>query len=301
MSDFFARLMDRSSGKTEVLRPRRSSVFEPVASEFPAVANHSLTRNSEAAPNQNEVAESTWQSRGNNEQETSHSALFAELPRRRAREVSIESHEDIEPSSAQFSLRVEREQAPSVLRAAHHPFATLHETDPRRASETSLQPEQSRLLEPEARRGPPLGPAREAFPNSNAPAEGVAVHLASRTNVGAVVSHDAPGKSSHFQALALAAPAATEQTLTNSDAAPSARLAAAKSFVLKPLSSQEHDGDRRFTDAKSPDVPPSIHVTIGRVEVRASVTGRPGPRQRAVSPVTSLEDYLKRQGNGMPR
>ena len=175
MSDFFARLMDRSSGKTEVLRPRRSSVFEPVASEFPAVANHSLTRNSEVAPNKNEVAESTWQSRGNNEQETSHSALSAELPRRRAREVSIEPHEDIEPSSAQLPLPVERGQAPpSVLRAAHYPFTTLHETDPRRASETSQQPEESPLLEPEARRGPPLARAREAFQNSNAPAEGVA-------------------------------------------------------------------------------------------------------------------------------
>ena len=287
MSDFFARLMDRSSGKTEVLRPRRSSVFEPVASEFPAVANHSsLTRNSEAAPNKNEVAESTWPSRGNNEQETSHSSLSTELPNLRAREVSIESHEDIEPSSAQLSLRVEREQAPSVLRAAHYPFTTLHETDPRRASETSPQPEESPLLEPEARRGPPPARAREAFPNSNAPAEGVAVHFA---------------KSSHFQALASAAPAATQQTLTNSDAAASTGLAPATSFVLKPLSSQEHDGNRRFTDAKPPDVPPSIHVTIGRVEVRASVTDRPRPKQRAVSPVMSLEDYLKRQRNGTPR
>ena len=209
--------------------------------------------------------------------------------------------EGIEPSSAQLSLRVERGQAPSVFRAAHYPFTTLHETDPRRASETSPQPEESPLLEPEARRGPPLAPAREAFPNSDAPAEGVAVHFASRTNVGAVVSHDAPAKSSHFQALASAAPAATEQTLTSSDAASSARLAPAKSFVLKPLSSQEHDGNRRFTDAKPRDVPPSIHVTIGRVEVRASVTDRPRPKQRAVSPVTSLEDYLKRQGNGTPR
>jgi hypothetical protein len=39
---------------------------------------------------------------------------------------------------------------------------------------------------------------------------------------------------------------------------------------------------------------PSVHVTIGRIEVRATSENRPVSRSGAASPVISLEEYLHR-------
>jgi hypothetical protein len=45
------------------------------------------------------------------------------------------------------------------------------------------------------------------------------------------------------------------------------------------------------------DSAPSIHITIGRIEVRAVAPPQPARRaQRRVTPKLSLDDYLKRSG-----
>lgn len=44
--------------------------------------------------------------------------------------------------------------------------------------------------------------------------------------------------------------------------------------------------------------PPTIEVTIGRIEVRALTPPAPPPRQRHEPPRMSLEDYLRAQGGG---
>jgi hypothetical protein len=65
-------------------------------------------------------------------------------------------------------------------------------------------------------------------------------------------------------------------------------------------------GDRRPTPAapamrisaspiELPDSAPAVHVTIGRVDVRAIVAPAPRARTRATPPRTSLEEYLKQR------
>jgi hypothetical protein len=56
-------------------------------------------------------------------------------------------------------------------------------------------------------------------------------------------------------------------------------------------------GDRRQTS-----VAPAVHVTIGRIEVRAALAPSPSmPKPRAAQPTMSLDDYLRRRGNGGAR
>ena len=48
-----------------------------------------------------------------------------------------------------------------------------------------------------------------------------------------------------------------------------------------------------------PSSAPPIHITIGRIEVRANYAAAPSPPPAPrASPVTSLEDYLKQRGGG---
>ena len=51
--------------------------------------------------------------------------------------------------------------------------------------------------------------------------------------------------------------------------------------------------------AQNPPDAPSINVTIGRVEVRATLPARaPSPAPRATSPIMNLEDYLRERAGG---
>jgi hypothetical protein len=40
---------------------------------------------------------------------------------------------------------------------------------------------------------------------------------------------------------------------------------------------------------------PTIQVTIGRIEVRATPPAQPPPKQRSAPPVMSLEEYLRQR------
>lgn len=52
------------------------------------------------------------------------------------------------------------------------------------------------------------------------------------------------------------------------------------------------------TRALQPQAPPTIHVTIGRVEVRATPQAARPPAPRPAAPRMSLEDYLRSRGEG---
>lgn len=56
--------------------------------------------------------------------------------------------------------------------------------------------------------------------------------------------------------------------------------------------------DERRDESAAPPAP-TIHVTIGRVEVRATQSASPSsPKSRPTRPAMSLDDYLRRRGSG---
>jgi hypothetical protein len=66
----------------------------------------------------------------------------------------------------------------------------------------------------------------------------------------------------------------------------------------------EHRSDQKIGrgDEKAAPPAPTIHVTIGRVEVRATHSTSPStPKPRPARPTMSLDDYLRRRGDGGAR
>jgi hypothetical protein len=54
----------------------------------------------------------------------------------------------------------------------------------------------------------------------------------------------------------------------------------------------------RATPVSQAEAEPEIHVSIGRIEVRATVDAQPSRKSQPASPVMGLEEYLRRRGGG---
>lgn len=72
--------------------------------------------------------------------------------------------------------------------------------------------------------------------------------------------------------------------------------------VRQELSTELISGEARRTAGagprSAPPAQPAIHVTIGRIEVRATPAPAPAPRKPATAPVMSLDEYLKMRNGG---
>lgn len=78
------------------------------------------------------------------------------------------------------------------------------------------------------------------------------------------------------------------------------RIIPTQGHVTRQAQSTGFSTNESMTPPLTPVVPPTIQVSIGRIEVRAIASSTPAPRQKAVrpSPSLSLEDYLKQQKGG---
>jgi hypothetical protein len=71
---------------------------------------------------------------------------------------------------------------------------------------------------------------------------------------------------------------------------------------IRPLPEDRSDGKIGLDDEKAAMPAPTIHVTIGRVEVRATQSSSTAPSKSSPSrPAMSLDDYLRGRGNGGAR
>jgi hypothetical protein len=80
---------------------------------------------------------------------------------------------------------------------------------------------------------------------------------------------------------------------------PGPSLLAAPSPALVVPRKFEKQNSAFHTD--SPQAEPTIHVTIGRVEVRANIEEKPRKSARTATTVMNLEDYLRKQRSGAGR
>jgi len=319
MSDFFTRLMDRSSGNAEVLRPRRFSSFEPVNSESPTTANLlPRTRNLGAIFDQDGLPGVTRQSYERNE----HGSFRpAEISSRHGREISMERLEGVEISAEMPSHGVELQ--PGTEPALERERSPQTDASPNQAHYAHQQPPS--LLEMEA----PLAPGvtrkgiaghpksgasvsddfskegvlleAEERLNSAIPLVGVAVRQGSLAPVNDDFSPVTPGRFSPRGARDSAASLDAQKMNLGPEAGIASTAARVKRLFLEPILPKEHGSKRKSTNAETPEFSPSVHVTIGRVEVRASVSESARRKERKESPVMGLDDYLKLHGNGAGR
>jgi len=78
------------------------------------------------------------------------------------------------------------------------------------------------------------------------------------------------------------------------NASPPARPQPPPSFVQTRVAPRVRAEPPRRASETPPE--PTIHVTVGRVEVRARSAPPPAPKERERSPVMSLDEYLRTRG-----
>ena len=73
-----------------------------------------------------------------------------------------------------------------------------------------------------------------------------------------------------------------------------AQMKNAASAINTGINASARDNMKTDSSTLAAESEPTIHVTIGRIEVRATSESGPASRTRAASPVISLEEYLHR-------
>jgi hypothetical protein len=114
-----------------------------------------------------------------------------------------------------------------------------------------------------------------------------------------IESRPAPGSVTETKSPVTAQGLAQERPQEHSEAFHSF---VAQSRVAPLLDDWNHNGSGQGPeqgDGKGATPKPTIQVTIGRIEVRATQSAPPpGPRSRPAQPATSLDEYLRRRGGG---
>jgi hypothetical protein len=250
MIDFLTSLLERNVAAAAAIRPRITSVFEPVhAPGLPAV----------------DVA-------GRGEQEV----FIEESPARTDRAFAVRPVSDT-PARETRPLPRPRDQA------THPPVST----SPSIVPPPEVVP-RARRLDEDGSVKPPTVERQQDFlqavmPRVRPPA------------VGRAVEDPAPVQ----RAISIAAPRTFETVAEHSLVVPTpiaARIAANLRGVAPNSDSGTRRRDTRIERGVSNNASPTeptVHVTIGRIDVRAVTEAKAPARQQAASPVMGLDEYLR--------
>lgn len=262
MGDFLGQLLARSFDQTEVIRPRRTGLFEPSqpARDLP------------------------WP-----DEEPTDSAAPAPLPAappsgRLALEPQHMPRSAPPEAAAPLRLRPRPETPASQPASAPHSKQPSVVNEPPATAAAALRPPP---VQPQPTSPPPREQVRDA---SRAPT------VVEQTLLQPVVERIT-------ETSRQAATPPRTATPTSPPEMPDARAAA---DVLRPAPQVEASGvvqspvvrAGRQAATPTPAASPTIHVTIGRVEVRASSPAEPARRTRPQPPVMSLDEYLEQRGSG---
>jgi hypothetical protein len=287
MSDFLTNLLARNSRSAEVIRPRLPSLFEPLglAAGLPAMARFALLE-------ENEISESPTRPPAARPVLTRGPSMADERPsppRLESRAVVPPSEPDL-PGPKRTSPTRTIEPTPELVRPPTRPAFQAFDSPPN----------PSRAPVPDS---PALTPARDS--SFLTPARyPLVVSLPTRP------AGDGENRPREATLADQPSPAAETRTSSRSDRVPfegpaSSRVVSADSpadqisqlvrSILRPHVASRPEGlkqDAAQSRAGRPE--PTVQVTIGRIEVRAAPQQQPSaPRERAASPVTGLDEYLR--------
>jgi hypothetical protein len=300
MSDLFASLVDRALDRAPVLQRRQPTLFEPVAptslGEQSRPENRSLLEEKEAVvesrPSLDEqkhfVNSSARLPQPSLREETESEQPVAARPVRRRHNIPPPT-DDRETDLLEFATTTSRKDA----------VKTIDSEEFRRESKSpivaanAITNTPAPLIETIVERRVEREIVRELSANQPAIKE---VHILDQPNG----QQPKPERENDGAQTKQPLPVEVKQLISAKEAAP-----------VKPLIQQKPPPPRdppplsraaaRAQSRQSPrqPTPPVIHVTIGRVEVRATppATNKSRPPQ-PVGPRMSLEDYLRSRGNG---
>jgi hypothetical protein len=326
MSDYLSSLAARSLRREPACEPRRAQMFEP-RQETPdsalARGAHEGLAGAENASGAPAVYESDGgalsepRAEGDRPRPDFHTAQSPlRMPAPPSRTSHTRAGEDVPPSSEHTphdarpveAARQTKAPSPSTTNAAteaageppslntrrdvkatpHTPSAHAHPTSSRQARATSE--ERAESLRPESSERAPLAGALDEEGGEQAPAVERRVADESKGSTAAVdievirraskpPQYNSDSESPSKGVLQPLNPAASAEALPFTEVRP---------VTAQPSAPRE----------ESTQPPPTIEVTIGRIEVRAVTPPAPPPRQRHEPPRMSLDDYLRARDGG---
>ncbi|HEV7401755.1 MAG TPA: hypothetical protein VGO11_02470 [Chthoniobacteraceae bacterium] len=272
MSDYLTRLAERVAAPEIALRPRTLSLFEPVAQSAPAPPLEPPESREALARVEEEPAPRA-------------ARTPADIPLPNAPASPAFREPPTPPPAPALSTPATLEPRPALLVAP----APWPDREPPAAAEP-LAPARSPVGEVVPARPPAGDDAEPVEPAAPRPRPAVAA-LASLQRP---PDRDAPRVSEHVTSTAAAAPAPAIEPI----AKPGAQVPVPPpALVPMPPAPRMRAGENARRDAPAP--PPAIHVTIGRLEIRAQMPPPGSPRARpSKTAATDLAEYLRRRSGG---
>ena len=305
MSDFLTNLAVRDSRSAEVIRPRLPSLFEPprLAERLPAPAKSvDWEENRETFEGTTEPSEAaTVPARGP-------SPADERLAGRRVQSrLAVPQRAHDVPGPVPTTLARSGETGPDPIRPQTRPADQAVESPPnspqtlvpRSSTETPVRRSSSQTPLPESSTQTPVResstrtPVRE-FLVATTPTD-TARNEGDRSQPGPSADRATPVTETRKSLSSGQEP--SEGSASSTIVSPSLQAdqiaQLVKSIVQRRIASHSEDPKPGTLPSRSNQPEPAIQVTIGRIEVRATREQQPAPRERAVSPVMSLEDYLR--------
>jgi len=287
MSNFLSQLLARSTGNAEVAKPRRAARFEPQSLDVPSVPDTSA-----AAPYVEEVNETEQTTERGPSEANVESLKPANEPQPTLtlRPISAldQKHADLYSSGVQASTaegdkvaRVQEEQKSSTKEN------TALFDDARRAT---LQDHQSAFSAPP--HAPSLQISEVTLVSSEDLGKPRAISPARQVAEDKALEDTMPPTNSSGS---LILPKLANNSIAKenpSDQSPSF----ASPRALAP--SHPKTWEPQETRTPSTDSEPAIHITIGRVEVRATIAEKTKRSAKPESAVMGLDEYLRKQRRG---
>lgn len=267
MTDFLASLTARSFGTEAAIRPRVASLFEPVDGGDATVREAPSTE-----PIETTVArEVEVQSDG--ARKRSHPAPALREDGTAKVNVNVNGAKysaNANPVSVlppRVSLESREEAALADEKIEEENSTVAANVRPRRAQ--PLQAQEDDANEPELRRD-----SEDSVPG--------------RAHAKAQVTANTRDESLEHEHRGLVLPPGIASELT-------AQMKNAALAMNAGINASARDKMKTDSSTLAAESEPTIHVTIGRIEVRATSESKPAGRTRAASPVMSLDEYLHRR------
>jgi hypothetical protein len=261
MTDFLTSLMARSLGTEPAIRPRVASLFEPVR-------NGDVTLREEPAA---EPVETAVASEVEASSDGARKANRATPSLREDRELSDGNYPAEEGSGAATVPQARGESGPRPTTVLA--YKTRKED---RVIAAAAPPRSTPLSEERAAN---FEPVLRSEPEVGMPKRGPA-----KVQDASAIGNESDEKG--YRGILLPPQASTALT---------AQMKNAASAMNVGQSSSKRGNAAVASPAMAGEADPVVHVTIGRIEVRATSEGKPSERPRAASPVMSLQEYLHRR------
>lgn len=316
MSGYFSQLVARSSGTADVVRPRLRSLFEPPKPEASLRSSERDFDQASVLEQTERVEDSTMRHSEDSAQETARLAhkesvpsLFEhELP---GKEGGLSDSRSKRPEVSELSVgerQVSADEAAHLTPAANQEIAKPRGRERLETEKPAVVPRimRSRAIERVSEADPqPHGifVAERADLQSSEPAPsrdifglGHRVGNPDSSLISPVLAPVFSTRASRRRSLR----ADSENAPLPSFGAATVASAVSASFLASVLAKrfEKPDAGANF---EAPGNEPTVNVTIGRVEVRATLADKPTRKEQAATAVMSLADYLRNQRSGAGR